>query len=85
MKEPTKVIPRIKYIKAALKMPYHVFFRDNNDWVFWLENDKGEHLEWTSRTLAGAVEEGLAYTRHEIAMGTAIEPEEKKKKEKPKN
>lgn len=79
MKEPKNIIPRIKYIKQLLKMPFHAFLRQDGLWVLWVENKKGEHLDWTSRTIAGTLEEALEYVRHELKMGALTDDIDEKK------
>ena len=79
MKEPKNVIPRIKYIKQLLKMPFHAFIRQNDLWMLWVENKKGEHLDWTSKTIAGTIDEAVEYVRHELKAGAIIDTDEKKK------
>lgn len=80
MKEAKGVIQRIKQIKRALKMPFHAFFRDSELWTFWLENEKGEHLDWTGRTFVNVVNDAMEYVKHELSMGSIEDPDEKKKK-----
>lgn len=82
MREPKGVIARIKLIKKVLKMPFHAFFRDTGSWVFWVENEKGAHLDWTSSTIAGTVDEALTYVRHEVEMGVLADPDARKKEDK---
>jgi len=84
MREPKTVIPRIKLIKRALKMPFHVFFREKDVWCFWLENEKGVHLNWTSSSIAGSVSEAMSYVRHEVEMGAIADPDARKTKEEEK-
>ena len=80
MKEPKSAKLRIKYIKTLLKMPFHVFFRENDKWVFWIEDKKGEHLYWPGTTIVNSIEEGIEYVRHELTMGAIVDPDLKKTK-----
>ena len=82
MKEPKSVIAKIKLIKKALKMPFHAFYRDGDYWIFWVENEKGAHLDWSSPMIVGAVEDAMSYVRHEIEMGAIADPDGRKKEDK---
>ena len=48
-------------------------------WMLWVENKKGEHLDWTSKTIAGTIDEAVEYVRHELKAGAIIDTDEKKK------
>ena len=80
MNIPKNVFLKIKYIKQLLKMSFHAFNREDDLWVFWIENKKGEHLNWTSKTIMGTIEEALEYVKHEIQMGVIKDIDDPKDK-----
>lgn len=81
---PKRPIPKIRLIKQILRMPFHAFFRVSDLWVFWVENEKGDHLDWTGKTIMNTINDAMEYVQHEIEMGVFQDPELKKKEDKQK-
>lgn len=69
IKTPKSLVSKIKYIKKLAKMQYHTCYREDDMWVFWVENNKGESLNWTGKTIVDTVNDAFEYIQHEIEVG----------------
>jgi len=80
-----KLKDKIKYLKRALKTPYHFFFiTQNKQIMIILEDKQGKRYSFTGNTMFTSVEVAEEYVKNEIEAGSIIDPNKKiesKKKE----
>jgi len=75
-----KLNDKIKYIKKALKTPYHFFFMTPSKQVTIVFEDKqGKRYSFTGNTIFNSAETAEDYVKHEIEAGSIIEPKLKNK------
>lgn len=70
-----KLKDKIRYIKRALKTPYHLFYMTPNKLITVVFEDKsGKRHTFTGLSIFNSTETAEEYVRSEIAAGTLKEP-----------
>jgi len=69
----------LKFVKKALKTPYHFYHYSENKLILIILEDKhGKRLSFSGVSMFNAVEEAITYVENEIAAGTIKELTNKK-------
>jgi hypothetical protein len=70
-----KLNDKIKFIKRALKTPYHFFYlTPNKQIMIILEDKQGKRYSYTGNTIFNSVETAEEYVKGEISAGSIKEP-----------
>lgn len=79
----SKLNDKIKFVKKALKTPYHFFsVTPNKQITVFLEDKQGKRYTFTGNSIFNSVETAEEYVEHEIEAGAIkITTEENKEEE----